>query len=103
MNNLSLHQETCQPKRAGPYEQPVQDNIKKGTHSKKKDLIQKFTYRKERIQNQSAVRETCQRDFHSSAMGGVSPMKGTAFLREGIPNCREIDGLKLNLKAFKIS
>lgn len=38
MNNLSLHQETCQPKRAGPYEQPVQDNIKK--KKKKRHSVQ---------------------------------------------------------------
>lgn len=95
-----------QPKEAGPYEQPVQDNIKKGTHSKKgPDPGIHLQKRKDPLlcQNHSEVHETCQRDVHSSAMGGVSPVKGTVFLREGIPNCREIDGLKLNLKAFKIS
>lgn len=95
-----------QPKEAGPYEQPVQDNIKKALTPKKgPDPEIHLQKRKDPLlcQNQSEVHETCQRDVHSSAMGGVSLMKGTVFLREGIPNCREIDGLKLNLKAFKIS
>lgn len=49
-----------QPKEAGPYEQPVQDNIKKGTHSKKKkDLIQEFTYRKERILYSARTTQRC--------------------------------------------
>lgn len=71
-----------QPKGAGPYEQPVQDNIKKAPKEGPDPEIH-LQKRKDPLlcQNQSEVHETCQRDFHSSAMGGVSPMKGTVFLK----------------------
>lgn len=75
-----------QPKGADPYEQPVQDNIKKkgGPDPDPEIHLQK---RKDPLlcQNKSEVHETCQRDFHSSAMGGVSPMKVLCSLEKGIP------------------
>lgn len=76
--------------------------------NKNRDLIQiqKFIYRKERILYSARTSQRCMklaREIFTALLWGSLPHEGAVFLREGNPNCREIDGLKLKLKAFKIS